>query len=149
MSDTADEQTKSAEAPTTTDPVESPAEETPAPEAVTPEAAQTYREGDEAAPEAKSAAKRVQTAFLVLRYEDGHVEAAVKVGVEMMKEASLRDIRDTCTSLAADVTTTMQANAAAQTMTRLMAQAQAAARDSALRAQILGGGAMGVPGLKR
>lgn len=85
------------------------------------------------------------TAFLVLLYPDGHVEAATDLpSVEVHRKAGLRDIRDACASLGADVTATIHANMLSQVMAASVQKAMEARQAAALREKIAGVGGMGV-----
>lgn len=109
--------------------------------------AKAYSEGEgehEKAPteEAPKAPSPV-TAFLVVLFPDGHVEAMTNVeGFAVERAPGLRDIRDMCASLNADVTATIHANMLSQSMSRSIQQAMQARQIAAVQTQ-LGGGGMG------
>lgn len=109
-----------------------------------------YREGDqEDAPQEQATAgddgeSRVVTGFLVVVYADGHVEAATKLkDFPCEREPGLRDIRDACASLNADITATIQANMMTQAMSRSVQAAMHAKQIAAVQGQLAGSGGMG------
>lgn len=92
----------------------------------------------EAAPKGKPADK-VSTAVLIVRLPNGRVEAATRIpGIEVDHEASLLDIRDMCSALHEDVTTSIMAQSVAGMVTHSMAKAVQAAQVRQMQSQIQG-----------
>ncbi len=107
--------------------------------------ADNYREGDDSKGEAESPqadtqqdpSKTVDTAFMVIRFADGHLEAAVQIpGMEMVRQATNADIRNNCDALAKDVQATITASLSAQAVSAGLTQAMARKADHDLRQKV-------------
>jgi hypothetical protein len=79
--------------------------------------------GEVSSEEEGSDLREVVTAFLVLQYDDGHVEAAMELDLKMKRKASFHDVRNMCDSISKDVQTTMTSTMISETISRKLAEA--------------------------
>ncbi len=106
--------------------------------------ADDYREGDDSnegvdpqADTEKDPSKAVDTAFMVIRFADGHLEAAITIpGMDMARKATPQDIRNNCDALSNDVQATITANMSSQAMAASLTQAMANKADHDMRKQV-------------
>jgi len=98
------------------------------------------KEPEEHATETLDKDKIPITAFLVIVHQDGNVEAATSIpGIQKLRQASLRDVRDTCHALYSDIQSTFTARATSLEVTNSLKQAMAAKQIAGIQNNIMNG----------